>query len=213
MPRDLHYRALKMFDATYKFFLDNPDAVECGVVKKNLVRNESVNQSILIEVEKIIDEKWQLTKDHLHECIKRGSDSYNEEYDRTMSILNSIKQTVDSEWHMLNSDEVDEAYAPASLMTVRNQLMNKLGDEFEATGGSTVPKVKITSLKDPSMSFDIVIKGQNVEVTPNKNNIPDYLHVLRNISYNRAANVIYDFIIKTLSKKNEGVCRRLRIKE
>ena len=46
---------------------------------------------------------------------------------------------------LLNEDEqFDEAYAQSpQMMTVRNQLMNKLGADFSAVGGSMNPKILI----------------------------------------------------------------------
>lgn len=115
----------------------------------------------------------------------------------------------------LNYDDYDElfdeAYTNASLMNVRNQLMNKLGDDFDVIGGSTVPKVKITPRKFPELTFDITVNGCSVEVMPTYNNIPDYAHKIKGIAYMQAANTIYDFIMRTIKGKNESI--KLRIRE
>ena len=115
----------------------------------------------------------------------------------------------------LNYDEYDElfdeAYNTASLMNVRNQLMNKLGDDFDVIGGSTVPKVKITPRKYPDWEFDITLNGQNVEVLPTHNNMPDFANKIKGIAYMQAADTIYKFIMRMLRGQNESL--KLRIRE
>lgn len=99
-----------------------------------------------------------------------------------------------------------EAYTNAPLMNVRNQLMNKLGDGFDVIGGSTVPKIIVTPDKYKNIQFEIQSNGQNVEVTPVIDNIPDYLHKRKGIAFMQAANILYDFIMDILSSvKKEGV--------
>lgn len=99
-----------------------------------------------------------------------------------------------------------EAYTNASLMNVRNQLMNKLGDGFGVMGGSTTPKIIITPDRYKNIQFEIQANGQSVEVMPVINSIPDYLHKRKGIAFMQAANVLYDFIMDTLSSvKKEGV--------
>lgn len=99
-----------------------------------------------------------------------------------------------------------EAYTNASLMNVRNQLMNKLGAGFDVIGGSTVPKIIITPDRYKNIQFEIQANEQSVEVMPVINSIPDYLHKRKGIAFMQAANVLYDFIMDTLSSvKKEGV--------
>lgn len=99
-----------------------------------------------------------------------------------------------------------EAYTNAALMNVRNQLMNKLGDGFDVIGGSTVPKIIVTPDKYKNIQFEIQSNGQNVEVTPVIDNIPDYIHKRKGIAFMQAANILYDFIMNILgSVKKEGI--------
>jgi hypothetical protein len=105
-----------------------------------------------------------------------------------------------------------EAYTNASLMNVRNQLMNKLGDDFEVIGGSTVPKIVVTPDNYKNIQFEIQANGQNVEVTPVIDNIPDYLHKRKGIAFMQAANILYDFIMSMLkSAKTERVSNTMKL--
>lgn len=109
-----------------------------------------------------------------------------------------------------------EAYTNASLMNVRNQLMNKLGADFDVMGGSTTPKIIITPDRYKNIQFEIQANGQSVEVMPVINSIPDYLHKRKGIAFMQAANVLYDFIMDTLkSIRTERLNRgtKLMIKE
>lgn len=109
-----------------------------------------------------------------------------------------------------------EAYTNAALMNVRNQLMNKLGDGFDVIGGSTVPKIIVTPDRYKNIQFEIQGNGQNVEVTPVIDNIPDYVHKRKGIAFMQAANVLYDFIMNMLNTiKKEGIesMKRLIINE
>ena len=94
-------------------------------------------------------------------------------------------------------NRVDEGVA-ASLLTIKNQLMNKLGSAFKAIGGSMNPKVTVYREDDPETSFDITTDGKNVDITPKYDGIPDTAHKKRGIAFMRAVNVLYDFIINTL---------------
>lgn len=110
--------------------------------------------------------------------------------------------------------EIDEAYTnQAQMMTIRNQLMNKLGDEFTITGGTTVPKIIVASSQRPSISFEITSNGQNVDITPRIDNIPDTLHKKKGIAYMRAGNILYDFIMDTLKSLKVESVRKLYIRE
>lgn len=109
-----------------------------------------------------------------------------------------------------------EAYTNAPLMNVRNQLMNKLGAGFDVIGGSTVPKIIVTPNRYKNIQFEIQSNGQNVEVTPVIDNIPDYLHKRKGIAFMQAANILYDFIMGILkTAKNETIsrCTKLMIRE
>lgn len=112
------------------------------------------------------------------------------------------------------SDNIDEAYnCQAQMMNIRNQLMNKLGDEFTVTGGTTVPKIIVASSQRPSISFEITPNGQNVDITPRIDNIPDTLHKKKSIAYMRAGNILYDFIMDTLKSLKVESVRKLYIRE
>ena len=109
-------------------------------------------------------------------------------------------------------NKVDEVYAnQANMMTIRNQLMNKLGDDFKVTGGSTVPKIIVASEQRPSITFEITPNGQNVDIVPKYDNIPDTVHKKRGIAYMRAANILYDFIMNTVKTKSERVERKMKL--
>ena len=92
------------------------------------------------------------------------------------------------------SESVQEAACAASLLTVKNQLSHILGPDFEFIGGSMIPKFTIKSKEKPSVSFEVNVNGQNIEVTPMYNGIPDMLHKRRGIAIMRAANIIADFV-------------------
>ena len=109
-------------------------------------------------------------------------------------------------------NNVDEVYAnQPNMMTIRNQLMNKLGDDFKITGGSTVPKIIVASEQRPSITFEITPNGQNVDIVPKYDNIPDTVHKKRGIAYMRAANILYDFIMNTVKTKSERVERKMKL--
>ena len=94
--------------------------------------------------------------------------------------------------------QLDES-VPAALMTLKNQLMNKLGSSFIVKGGSLTPKVTVYSEEEPDTTFDITTDGKNVEITPKYNGIADTVHKKKGIAFMRAANVLYDFIMSILS--------------
>lgn len=109
-----------------------------------------------------------------------------------------------------------EAYTNAPLMNVRNQLMNKLGDGFDVIGGSTVPKIIVTPNNRKDIQFEIQANGQNVEVTPVIDNIPDYIHKRKGIAFMQASNILYDFIMGMLSsfkKEDVNMKNKLTINE
>ena len=99
---------------------------------------------------------------------------------------------------LLNYD-IEESYEKIPLMTIRNQLMKKLGDDYKATGGSMTPKVLISYLEDPSIEFEIEPDGKNLSIVTKRNKIPDTLHKKKGISLMRAGNILYDYITKTVS--------------
>ncbi len=113
---------------------------------------------------------------------------------------------------VIHKIKVKETYAKqANMMTIRNQLMNKLGDDFKVTGGSTVPKIIVASEQRPSITFEITPNGQNVDIVPRYNNVPDTVHKKKGIAYMRAANILYDFIMNTVKNKSEGVERKMKL--
>lgn len=104
---------------------------------------------------------------------------------------------------------MDEGVA-ASLLTIKNQLMNKLGNAFKAVGGSMNPKVTVYSEEDPDTSFDITTDGKNVDIVPKYDGIPDTVHKKRGIAFMRAVNVLYDFIMDTLGGKGKLATENVR---
>lgn len=112
-------------------------------------------------------------------------------------------------------DEIDEAYEQIPLMTVRNQLMNKLGDDYKAIGGSMNPKVLISYVDDPKLEFEITPDGKNVAIMTKYDKVPDTLHKKRGIALMRASNVLYDYITKTTDEYEKGLSEnfKLRIRE
>ena len=93
---------------------------------------------------------------------------------------------------------VQEAACNASLLNVKNQLMNKLSGEFEFIGGSLVPKFTMKSNEKPDVAFEVNVNGQSIEVTPVINGIPDLLHKRRGIAIMCAANTIAEFARETV---------------
>lgn len=89
---------------------------------------------------------------------------------------------------------VQEAACTASLLTVKNQLTQILGNNYEFIGGSLVPRFIVKSKEKPSLSFQIDVNGANIEVTPLYNDLPDFIHKRRGIAFMQAANVVARFI-------------------
>ena len=92
---------------------------------------------------------------------------------------------------------VSEAYEQIPLMTIRNQLMNKLGDDYTAIGGSMNPKVLISYVEDPTLEFEITPDGKNVSIVTKYDKVPDIIHKKKGIALMRASNILYDYITKT----------------
>lgn len=111
---------------------------------------------------------------------------------------------------------VDEAMA-APLLNVKNQLMKVLSDTFEFIGGSMVPKFTMKSKEEPDVSFDVTMTGNNVDVTPKYNGMPDTAHKKKGIALMRAVNVISDFVNSIVNSYQpayaESYTKKLRIKE
>ena len=110
---------------------------------------------------------------------------------------------------------VDEAMA-APLLNVKNQLMKALSSTFEFIGGSMVPKFTMKSKEEPEVSFDVAMTGNNVDVTPKYNGMPDTAHKKRGIALMRAANVIVDFVNSIVNSYKPAYAesvKKLRIKE
>lgn len=95
--------------------------------------------------------------------------------------------------------DMEESYEKIPLMTIRNQLMKKLGDDYKATGGSMTPKVLISYLEDPRIEFEIEPDGKNLSIVTKHNKIPDTLHKKKGIALMRAGNILYDYITKTVN--------------
>lgn len=95
-------------------------------------------------------------------------------------------------------DESAAAVASAPLMNLKNQLMNKLGAAFTVIGGGMIPKVTVYADEEPDDQFEITTDGRNVDVLPKHDGIPDTANKKRGIAFMRAANVICDFIKRTL---------------
>ena len=89
---------------------------------------------------------------------------------------------------------IQEAACTASLLTVKNQLTQILGGNYEFIGGSLVPRFIVKSKEKPSLSFQIDVNGANIEVTPLYNDLPDFIHKRRGIAFMQAANVVARFI-------------------
>ena len=96
------------------------------------------------------------------------------------------------------SEAVQEVACAASLLTVKNQLSQQLGSDYEFIGGSLVPKFTIKSKQKPELSFEVNVNGANIEVTPCYNNIPDFIHKRKGIAFMQAANVVAKFIEDTV---------------
>lgn len=97
------------------------------------------------------------------------------------------------------SEPVQEAACNAALLNVKNQLTNLLGGEFEFIGGSLIPKFTMKSKLKPEVSIEVNVNGQNIEATPQYNNMPDLLQK-RRVAIMRAASVIADFAREVVSK-------------
>ena len=96
------------------------------------------------------------------------------------------------------SEAVQEVACAASLLTVKNQLSQQLGSDYEFIGGSLVPKFTIKYKAKPGLSFEVNVNGANIEVTPCYNNIPDLVHKRKGIAFMQAANVVAKFIEDTV---------------
>jgi len=97
---------------------------------------------------------------------------------------------------------VQEAACTASLLNVKNQLMNLLGNDFEFIGGSLIPKFTIKSRMKPDVAIEVNIVGPNVEVTPVYKGIPDILHKRKGIALMQASHVVADFANELVDKYN-----------
>lgn len=113
------------------------------------------------------------------------------------------------------SQRLGEYNQSPQMMTVRNQLMNKLGDDFNAVGGSMNPKTLIQYKQNPKIDFEITPNGKNLDIVGRIDKVPDTVHKKRGIAYMRAGNIIYDYIMDFIedneNEKNEGF--KLKIKE
>ena len=114
---------------------------------------------------------------------------------------------------LFNEDEqFDEAYAQSpQMMTVRNQLMNKLGDDFSAVGGSMNPKILIQYKQNSKIDFEITPNGKNLDIVGRIDKVPDTVHKKRGIAYMRAGNIIYDYIMDFIEDNEEGVEESMKI--
>lgn len=118
----------------------------------------------------------------------------------------------------IGEEYFEECYADnASLQNVKNQLMNKLGDEYEITGGFTIPKFVIHSKSYPSIEFEVTTRNGGIDVLPKRDGMPETLDKRSNISFMRAASVVPAYIDEIIKKyfKLESVirCRKMKITE
>ena len=204
--------AQKIFDDTFKYIYRNDEIYKKESSLKNLIYDADflMTKQMLSRIQKILDAKMKKEEWNLSKGL--SADETN------LEIYKAIQRTIDNERQHIEYDPFTEGYNNPPLMTVRNQLMNKLGDDYTIRGGTTVPKITISTYKYPEVSFDILPAGKNVEITPKYNNVPDTLHKKKGIAFNQAAKILYDFIsgiIKEYSKKNEGMRKgmKLTIKE
>ena len=114
---------------------------------------------------------------------------------------------------LLNEDEqFDEAYAQSpQMMTVRNQLMNKLGADFSAVGGSMNPKILIQYKQNPKIDFEITPNGKNLDIVGRIDKVPDTMHKKRGIAYMRAGNIIYDYIMDFIEDNEERIEETMKL--
>lgn len=114
---------------------------------------------------------------------------------------------------LFNEDEqFDEAYAQSpQMMTVRNQLMNKLGADFSAVGGSMNPKILIQYKQNPKIDFEITPNGKNLDIVGRIDKVPDTVHKKRGIAYMRAGNIIYDYIMDFIEDNEERVEENMKL--
>lgn len=115
----------------------------------------------------------------------------------------------------LEGNNLEEGMS-ASLLNVKNQLMKKLSDTFNFTGGSMIDKFTMTSTKEPDVSFEVAMDRNDISVLPKYNGMPDTMHKKRGIAIMRAVNVISDFVSNFIDSykpatATEGV--KLRISE
>ena len=174
----------------------------------SIERGESVSKREMTMIQNMLNKDYEkLQWNH-----KRGFVT-DEQYMFQEKVYDAMQRTIDK----ARKFHLGEAYNAAALMNVRNQLMNKLGDDFNVMGGSTTPKIIVTPNKYKDISFEITSNGQNMEMTPVVGNVPDYLHKIKGIAYMQAANTLYQVIMDTLkSVKKENVGRKdimLHIKE
>lgn len=153
------------------------------------------------KVENLANTAWAIFNSQLRYFQKKIKDFETEKFGEQKTFITDTPK-----------NKVDEVYTnQANMMTIRNQLMNKLGDDFKVTGGSTVPKIIVASEQRPSITFEITPNGQNVDIVPKYDNIPDTVHKKRGIAYMRAANILYDFIMNTIKTKSERVERKMKL--
>ena len=150
--------AQKIFDNTYSYIRRNPEIYQTGGSLKNLIYDDDflLTKNMLNKIQKILDakikkEEWNASKGFAHDI-------------NAIDICNAIQRTIDNERKHIDYNPFKEAYNNAPMMNVRNQLMNKLGDDYIVRGGTTVPKITVTTYKYPEIAFDITPDGKNVDI-------------------------------------------------
>ena len=132
-----------------------------------------------------------------------------------------IDNTIDIiEKRMSGDNGIEEAYnAIGTIQTVKNQLMNTLGNDYSFVGGGMMPKFTVQPNRYKDIEFDVSTENGGITVLPKVDGIPDYTDKRRNIAYMRAATIIADFIKDFVGKKSKiaterySRTRKLRIEE
>ena len=208
----------KIYKDTYSYIYRNLMANDESGVSRDVIYpliydDRIITMYIIKELEKRLQKDYKDT-DRLFRIFRDDGDRLvDAQYKK--DVLDQLARAIAREKEKtkkfnkeLRNGYMEEAYNTAPLMNVRNQLMNNLGGKFDFIGGSMNPKFTMTYKKDPSISFDVALSGNNIEMTPKHDDIPDYIHKIKGISIMRAAQVILDAIKKFI---NEGVCSNMKL--
>ena len=152
------------------------------------------------------DFEYALTRDDAYNI---ALEFYSKGYRKiTITDENGVEEPVDFKLDALG---LDESMA-ASLLNVKNQLMKKLSDVFKFTGGSMIDKFTMTSIEEPSLSFDITMDRNDISILPKYDGNPDTMHKKRGIAIMRAVNVISDFVSSTLTNYKPAFSESIKLK-